>query len=307
MTRVLVTGATGFIGSHVIRQFVERGDEVVVIVRPTSDRWRIRDVVEDIRVVEGELLDSRETSDLVNDIRPDLCIHLAWYAEPGKYIESLQNLDMLSGSIQLARNLGEAGCRNFVGVGSCFEYEMTDLRLSESSVTKPNSLYAASKTAFATVLNRIGPLTGMKTAWVRPFYQYGPHEDERRLVSSVILSLLRGQDAPTTGGMQVRDFLHVSDVASAILAVSDSDLQGVVNIGGGEQMTVRSVVEAIGKATGRGHLIRFGDIPYRASDPMFVVADNTRLRSTGWTPRFCLDDGIADTVLWWQGRTGVAV
>lgn len=307
MTKVLVTGATGFIGSHVARLLVERGEEVAAIIRRDSDRWRIGDVVEDIQVIEGDLLDSLATGDLIKDIRPDLCIHLAWYAEPGKYLESSTNLDMLSSSIQLARNLGEAGCRRFVGIGTCFEYGMTSQRISESSATKPNSMYAASKTAFATVLEQIGILTGMETAWGRPFYQYGPYEDERRLVSSIILSLLRGKNAPTTEGMQVRDFLHVSDVASAIVAVGNSGLQGVVNIGSGTQVTVRSVVESIGRTTGRAHLIGFGDLPYRESDPMFVVADNSRLRSTGWTPRFALEDGIADSVRWWREHAGVAV
>jgi nucleoside-diphosphate-sugar epimerase len=291
----------------VTRLLVERGDEVTAIVRPTSDRWRIRDVVDDAQIVESDLLDSEYIVGMVDDVRPDLCIHLAWHAEPGKYLDSPMNLDMLSASTQLARSLGDAGCRRFVGVGTCFEYEMSERTLSESSATKPNSLYAASKTAFATVLDQIGPLTGMETVWARPFYQYGPYEDERRLVSSVILSLLRGHDAPTTEGMQIRDFLHVLDVASAIVAVGDSDLEGAVNIGSGEQVTVREIVEAIGGATDRTDLIRFGKMPYRESDPMFVVADNTRLRSTGWVPRFGLDDGIADTVAWWRQHAGVAV
>lgn len=306
MTKVLVTGATGFIGSHVTRSLVSRQDEVVAVIRPSSDRRRIRDVIEGVQVVEADLLDAEDMARVVDETQPDLCIHLGWYAEPGKYLDSPMNLDMLSASIRFARQLGDGGCRRFVGIGTCFEYEMTHHRVSESATTNPSSLYAASKTSFATVLDKIGPLTGMETSWVRPFYLYGPHEDERRLVSSVILSLLRGQNAPTTEGMQVRDFLHVSDVASAIVAVGDSDLQGTVNIGSGEQVTVREIVEAIGKATNRSELIRFGAMPYRESDPMFVVADNTRLRSVGWKPRFGLDDGIVDTVHWWRELAGVA-
>lgn len=307
MQRILLTGATGFIGSHVARQLIGQEREVIALIRPTSDRWRIDDIEDELHVIDGDLLNVDRLKDLVRKVRPDLCIHMAWYAEPGKYLDSPNHLEMLSASIGLARSLAESGCQRFVGIGTCFEYEMTDRPLTETSVTRPGSMYAASKTAFATVLDQIGASSGMETAWLRPFYQYGPHEDERRLVSSVVLSLLRGNEAATTEGEQVRDFLHVEDVAAAIVAVAYNSLRGVVNVGSGEQVTVRQVARAIGDATGRGDLIRYGAMPYRESDPVFVVADNSCLRETGWEPRFDLYDGIADTVRWWQERMSVVV
>jgi nucleoside-diphosphate-sugar epimerase len=270
------------------------------MIRPNSDRWRILDILNNISILEGDLFETDTTQMLTEQSRPDVCIHLAWYAEPGKYLDSEANLDMLSASIYFARGLARAGCRRFVGIGSCFEYQMADSTLSESSVTRPTSMYGASKIALATVLEQLRSSTGMETVWARPFYQYGPQEDERRLVSSVILSLLNGREAPTTEGMQVRDFLHIKDVASAIVAIADSELVDAVNIGSGQGVTVRDIVNAIGRATGRADLIRFGAIPYRLLDPMFVVADNSRLANTGWVPRFALEDGVADTVRWWR-------
>jgi len=143
----------------------------------------------------------------------------------------------------------------------------------------------------------------MSVAWLRFFYQYGPFEHEGRLVPSVTRSLLRNQVAEATLGEQVRDFLHVEDVASAAWAVARSGLSGPVNIGSGEPVTVREIVTTIGAVLNRPELIALGALPDRASDPPFVCADNRRLvENTGWTPRYGLEEGLGHTVAWWQAH-----
>jgi UDP-glucuronate decarboxylase len=147
-------------------------------------------------------------------------------------------------------------------------------------------------------------LTGaMETAWVRLFYQYGPYEHERRVVASVITALLRGETAKTTLGEQVRDFLHVEDVASAILAVTQSSLRGPVNIGSGKPVTIREIVAQIGDLLNRPEAIEWGAIPYHPSDPMFICANNRLLKThTDWKPRYNLRDGLEQTIEWWLER-----
>ena len=301
--RVLLTGATGFIGSQVARALVQQGEDVFALVRPGSDAWRIDDIAVSLNVVTGDLADGDAIDAVIQTARPDMCIHLAWGLEPGKYLDSLENLDLLASSLQLVSKLEAARCRRFVGVGTCFEYESSPGLLSESSETRPNTMYAASKLGLAMALEQVGRLGGMSTAWARLFYLYGPREDPRRLVPSVVSSLTKGEEARVTEGRQIRDFMHVADAAAAICAVADSDLSGAVNIGSSEPIAVRDIVARIGAITGRPELIRFGALPHNPSDPTFICADNRLLvEQTTWSPRFGLDQGLQHTVAWWNAR-----
>lgn len=299
--RVFITGATGFIGSHVARLLVKEGHEVFAAVRPESNLWRIADVAPSLRILPCDLQVPADVDAHVTNIRPDLCFHLAWYAEPGKYLASPHNISLLSSSLNLAQRLASLGCKRLVAAGTCFEYDTALGYLSESSQTKPGSLYAASKLALQLVLDQLTALHVMSVAWVRLFYQYGPFEDQRRLVPSVVCSLLRNQLVNVTAGGQIRDYLHVEDVATAILAVGKSDLSGPVNIGSGNPVAVRQILASIGALLDRAELIAIGALPYGATDPTFICANNRRLvDGTGWAPHFDLDQGLRHTIQWWQ-------
>ena len=301
--KVFLTGATGFIGSHIARLLVREGCEVHALIRDNSDLWRIDDILPQLHPVRCDLLSLDGLDAHIARIRPDLCLHLAWYAVPGKYLAAEENLAMLTASLHLASCLQKNGCRRFIGAGTCFEYDTSAGCLSEESPTRPGSLYAASKLALQTVLQQYAGVTGMEVAWVRLFYQYGPFEDERRLVPSVIASLLRSQEARITKGEQIRDYLHVEDVASAIWAVARSGLTGPVNIGSGQPVATRDIVARLGAILGRPELIMSGALPYNESDPMFICANNHRLKeNTGWAPRYTLEQGLRQTVDWYRAE-----
>ena len=190
-----------------------------------------------------------------------------------------------------------------VVTGTCFEYDTRAGYLSEQTPVAPRSLYAASKLSLLTALGHLSERTGMALAWPRLFYQYGPCEDERRLVPAVILALLRGERALLTPGEQVRDYLHVEDVASSIFAVGMSELTGPVNVGSGQPVTVRQIARALGNIIGDPSLVALGARDYSPDDPMFVCAVTRRLREgTGWSPRWDLETGLAQTVEWFSQR-----
>jgi nucleoside-diphosphate-sugar epimerase len=281
--RVLLTGATGFIGSHVARDFLRRGHEVHVTLRPSSDRRRIRDIESKLRIWTGEM-------DAV-PVETDVLVHLAWYAVPGKYLTAPENRDCLEASRRL---LAKARGR-VVFAGTSFEHDLALGVLREDSPTKPLTLYAECKDAL-----RRDVQARPNSAWVRLFYLYGPGEDERRLMPSVMLAQLRSQPSKVTPGDQRLDYLYVEDVASAIRAVAESRLQGPVNIGSGLAPSVREIVTKIAQLGGRPELIQWGAFPQRPTDPMLLQADNTKLRSTGWAPRTGLDDGLRQTFDWWR-------
>jgi UDP-glucuronate decarboxylase len=288
------------VGSQVVRSALERGWEVHAVVRHSSDLWRLGDHTG--RLVHCDLNDWPGLISALAGLPIDACVHCAWYAEPGRYLAAQENIASLMNSLTLMRLIAAQGCKRFVGVGSCFEYSPARGYFSEDTPTEATSLYAAAKTAAATVLCPMGEALGVRTTWVRLFLQYGPGEDVRRLVPSVVRSLLAGEKVRTTPGEQIRDFLHISDVARALLDVTAADLPGVVNIGSGEPVTVRQVVETLALHLKRPELVEFGALPYRAGDPMFICANTTRLKTeTSWRPLFTLSSGLRDTIEW--GRT----
>ena len=285
------------------RVAVEDGHDVSALVRESSDRWRLRDLTRDLRLVRADLRDSTAVATAVRAAEPEVCVHAAWYAEPGQYLTAAQNLDHAGATWRLAQALARAGCRRLVGVGTCFEYDTGAGRLSEESRVLPRSLYAASKLAAYLVLEQLAAQYEMEAVWARIFYQYGPFEDPRRLVPMIIRALRSNQPAKLTRGDQVRDYLHVHDVAQALWAVSLGGEAGVVNIGSGTPVMVRDVARILGDLLGRPDLVQLGAIPERPDDPPVVYALNRRLvEEYGWRPLYRLSDGLAETVSWWQSE-----
>lgn len=269
--KIFLTGATGFIGSHATRSLIHAGHEVYALVRPESNRSRIADLP--LHFIEGNLLTGDFTIPKV-----DCCVHLAWYVEPGKYLDSPLNRDYLHASLALAQR----GFPRFVGAGTCFE--------------------SHSRTAYAAAKLKLLAALDSQATWVRIHYQYGPFEDPRRFVPSVIHALRRGQPVPLIPGDRVRDHLHVADVGSAIAAVVASPLTGVVDIGSGVSTTHREIGIILGALLGQPDLLQFGARAYRLDEPGDIIADPIRLRSTGWKPRYDLETGLRATVDWWAAQ-----
>jgi nucleoside-diphosphate-sugar epimerase len=281
--KVWLTGAAGFIGSHVARDLLRRGHEVHAPLRAGTDRRRLADVESRIQV-RSEAFDAPPFD-------PDLTVHLAWTTAPGKYLEAAENEDLLSASRRLLSRVSG----RLLAAGTCFEFDTRLGRLREDSPTLPTSLYARCKDALRRdVVARPGG------AWLRFFYQYGPWEDPRRFVPSVIRSVLRGEPAKVSPGEQRRDYLHVEDVALAVCDVAESRLSGCVNVGSGDAPEIREIASRIGELGGRPDLIRLGAVPYWEGEPMLIAADNARLRSTGWLPRHTLESGLRATFEWWK-------
>jgi nucleoside-diphosphate-sugar epimerase len=298
VTRVLVTGASGFVGSPAVTALLAGGHEVhAASSRPhdadTAISWHAAD-----------LLQPQAAGQLIEAVRPEWLLHMAWYAEHGRFWDSPLNLEWVEATLRLMRAFIAAGGRRAVLAGTCAEYAWDREIYSEhDAALAPATLYGAAKNSTRALTEALAAEAGIDVAWGRLFFLYGPGEAQTRLVPSVVRALLCGEPAPVTEGDQVRDFMHVADAGAAFAALLASDVRGAVNIASGTGVAVRQLVELLGAATGRGELIQVGALAGRADEPASLIADVGRLRDeVGFAPRHALAEGIADTVAWWRER-----
>jgi dTDP-6-deoxy-L-talose 4-dehydrogenase (NAD+) len=269
--RVLLTGSTGFVGHQVLGALREAPVAIRLAVRENSARNRSLDYP-DLEVIESADIFS-ESLDWWTSVCSgvDTVIHVAWYAEPGKYLESPKNLDCLSGTLTLAKACAQAGVRHFVGVGTCFEYDLERGLVSVDTPLNPGTLYGSAKAATYLSLARYFAGLGMEFSWCRLFYLYGEGEDERRLTAYIRARLSRGEPAELSSGRQVRDFLDVKEAGAAIARVAQGPGRGAVNICSGRGVSVRELAEGIADEYGRRDLLRFGARPDNANEPPLIV------------------------------------
>ena len=271
MKRVLVTGATGFVGKQIVRSLTGQGVKVVAIVR-TGKGSQVESLpgVDTIISTSDLFMESAEWwSRTCRDI--DTVVHVAWYTEPGEYPQSPKNLDCLIGTLNLAKGAAKARVRRFVGIGTCFEYDLSNGVLSVNTPLRPLTPYASAKAAAYMALSQWLPSQNAEFAWCRLFYLYGEGEDERRLVSYLRNRLASGELAALTSGKQIRDFLDVREAGALIAEIAVGARQGPINICSGVPVTVRQLAERIADEYGRRDLLKFEARPDNLVDPPCVI------------------------------------
>ena len=268
---VLLTGATGFVGYQVLRSLIERNVQVSVVVRDGSQD-KLPNSIAKAQIITTRDLFSESGDWWEHACRGiDVVIHVAWYAEPGKYLKSASNIDCLIGSLNLAKAAARAGVRRFIGIGTCFEYDLESGKLPVGTPLNPLTPYAAAKAALYIALLQWLPSRDVQFLWCRLFYLYGEREDPRRLVPYLRTQLVKGQFAELTSGNQIRDFMDVSIAGQMITEYALGNRQGAVNICSGVPVTVRQLVEEIADEYGRRDLLKFGARPDNLIDPPCVV------------------------------------
>lgn len=268
---ILITGATGFVGRQILRALKKSPAKIRLVVRKGKEGDFAQ--MDDIESVIGssDLFAEHETwwEGVCRGV--DTVIHAAWYAEPGRYLQSPKNLDCLTGTISMAKACAKAGVKRFVGIGTCAEYDMHQGYLPTTTPLKPSTLYAAAKASAFFCLSEYFALAQIEFAWCRLFYLYGEDEDERRLIPYLRNRLAKGQVAELTSGNQVRDYMDVRDAGQRIADVALGKEQGPINVCSGVGVSVKQIAEKIADEFGRRDLLHFGARQDNLFDPEVVV------------------------------------
>lgn len=304
--RVLVTGASGFIGRWVVAGLTRRGHSVIAVRRRSvaddtgPDRavhWRL-----------ANLLNPVEVESLFASEQPDGLVHCAWDTTPGAYWTSPDNLKWVAASLQLMDAFVRFGGHRAVVVGTSAEYDWSgdETLHEETSLTAPVTLYGVSKNALREVLQHWGRTNDLSLAWARVFCPFGVREHPARLVPRLIEQLASGNPLPFDNGTLVRDFLCVQDLGDALAAIFDADFEGVVNAASGRDLSIAALVKLIAARVGNDQ-VRFGVLPDPESQPKRVVADTTRLNQrVGWSPPHSIEDRIAEICQAYPPRSSTA-
>ena len=293
MSRVLLTGATGLVGRQALSALLSAGHEVHAVARrvPRTDRA-------ETRWHQADLLSGPA---IVGELRPEVLVHLAWYAEHGRYWTAPENDLWRVASLSLLQAFVAAGGRRAVMAGSCAEYEWSRAVYTEDAPCLPATPYGRAKHDLHQAAEALADASSLSLCWARLFLLFGPGEDPRRFVPSIVRALLARETAQMTSGSQVRDFMHTADLGAALATLAASDVTGPVNVASGEGVSLRMLADLIAVHAGDLGGVGVGLLPDRPDEPASLVADVRRLREeVGFRPRAPLDQRIAETVEWWR-------
>ena len=286
---VLLTGATGFIGRHLLDRLVRAGVAVHAVNRtgrgpslPGVTWWA------------ADLL-GPAAAQLVTELAPTHLLHSAWIATPGIYSHSPENVAWLKSSLTLVEAFAAAGGRSVVGLGTCAEYDWdSSAFIEDETPIRPASVYGKCKAAFWLGVQAIAQHHGMRAAWGRIFLPYGPGDEPRRLIPSVCAALAEGRPVETGDPRQERDFLFAPDAAEILVRMLvHPAAEGAFNIGTGRATAIGEVVERLARAYGRTDLLRLGALPPRPGEPRRLIADMAKVeRVLGWAAPTDVASGI---------------
>ncbi len=302
--RALVTGAAGFVGANLVRQLLHDGADVHALVRPSTNLWRINEIIPRLTLHLADITDAGQLRQTVNDIQPEVIFHLAVHRAASSWEERLATLQAnVMGTFNLLEATATVDYHRFVHVGGSLEYGARKRPLTESLRLEPTTFYGVTKAASTLLCRQFAHANRLPIVTLRLFSVYGYWEAATRLIPTAISAALGGREISLTAPGYRRDLVFVEDVVEACLsALGAPRVSGqVINVGSGRQWTNEEVVDMVQAASGQPIKTRVGGYPPRPTDPTHWVADIGKARRLlGWEPRHTLRSGLEKTIAWFR-------
>lgn len=300
--RILITGATGFVGANLVRRLLKTDNKIHLIIRASSvNLWRLTGLATK-NVHEVDLLDELSLAKIVSKIRPEIIFHLAAYGSYPREREFSRIFETnVTSTLSLYNACSRVGFEIFVNTGSSSEYGIFDKPMSENLIPSPITLYGSTKAAATIILAQLAKENKQFIATLRPFSVYGPFEERFRLIPTLITGAVLGKEVDLASKKSVRDYVFVEDLIDAYLLAATKRIQGIFNIGGGKEYSNLEVFKIVKQLSGGKLLGRWGKQASRPYEVKHWICDNTRARKTlGWKPKHSLEEGLLATHIWFK-------
>ena len=303
--KVLVTGATGFVGACLARHMAVQGHEVHVFTREKSNRWRIEDIADQLRDHKVDLTDVDAVQAAIARIRPEGVFHLATYGGFADQQDTATILNAnLMGTVNLLRACERVGFDFFINTGSSSEYGIKQKPMNETDAASPIGDYGVSKLASTAFCQSEAVTKELPVATIRLFSPYGCWDDPKRLIPYVIQSLLKNEVPKLSTPDSVRDYIFVEDILRLyqMMAEAPGRFGGICNAGSGRQASIGEVVQIIRDILGSDLVPAWGTVSRKRPEPSVWVADTTKTRQLGWQAGIDLREGLCRTIEWQKNR-----
>lgn len=305
MKTILITGASGFLGSHIAEQLICQGFKIVAIKRNSSNLWRCKSYYDKIKWINGDNLHYAE-SEIVK-CRPDILIHAAWSgvkaSDRDDWIEQEKNLSYL---VTLFNIVKKTKMSKIIALGSQAEYGNFEGSIDENFPCVPNSAYGAIKVCASILLKSFAKQNKIDWYWIRLFSVFGPGEEKNWLIPATINNLLDKKEMPLTPCKQQYDYIYIKDFAAGILSVikNKSDISGIYNMTSGKSTSLKDILSFLeDKLSPKQKLLQIGKLPYRPNQIMHMQGDSSRFfQLFNFKPAYSIYEGLEETIAYYKNR-----
>ncbi len=305
-TRVLVTGGTGFLGHHIVKALLDRKADVTLLIQPQEKTWRLERIGTTINQVKCCLTSREETKAAIQSVQPEVIIHLAGLMERRRDLSILDDLidHHLFSTINVIQAADPKTTKLVINTGTSEEYGEQDDPFAETLPIDPVSPYSATKASATAMATYLSKAIGIPVLTMRPFITYGPGQLHDTLIPFLIKGVLQKKTVELTEGLQYRDFIFVDDLVSCYLAAIEKaeTFTGpeIFNIGSGQKLRIRDVIETIAGLLKGQEYLKIGARPMRAGEPPSMIADIHKAKDLlEWQPAVSLKEGLKRTIDWW--------